>query len=625
MLQKKLCLTPLVFLPFLLEAQPVTSWTLLAPTGTLPGPRDSANPVYSSASNRLMAFGGYPHFTPGNERSLDSAERKWFGLREKTMLDSRRLNQNLLESSTDCIKLLDLEARLLFMNGLGCKALEIDDFASVANTYWLDFWKGTFADAARAAIESAKTGGFGRFRGYCPTWKGTPKWWDVVITRLLDAHEKPEYLLVVSRDVTEHKLIEERLRASEGRLMEAQHLAKVGSWERHIKNDTIDWSEEMLRILGLTNCAPSNLQTFLSYVHPKDREKILEVDDQIRSSIAPVEVEYRIVRPDGEERFVRSIIEGIRDDQGVLVRITGATQDVTEQVKVRELLRESEQRLKSAQQLTHVGSWHWNLEADRVVCSEECLRIFGQPDDYAPSLEGLLEMIAPSERERVAGELRGGIAEKSGCATEFHIIRPNGELRAVSFTSQVLLDEKGSPQHIFGACQDVTDVRRAQEESISRQKLESIGTLASGIAHDFNNLLGGVLVQAEVALGELAAGLVPEEELKMIRDVAVRGSEVVRELMVYAGKESATLELVDVSRIIQEMLELLKVSVSKHAVLEVHLGKNPPPIRANAAQLRQIVMNLITNASDAIGDRDGVIRLSTRCVSVDQDSSGAIG
>jgi CheY-like chemotaxis protein len=90
--------------------------------------------------------------------------------------------------------------------------------------------------------------------------------------------------------------------------------------------------------------------------------------------------------------------------------------------------------------------------------------------------------------------------------------------------------------------------------------------------------------------------------------------------MVYAGKESATVELVDLSRIIQEMLELLKVSVSKHAPLEADLGKNLPPVRANAAQLRQIVMNLVTNASDAIEDRDGLIRLSTRCVRVDQDS-----
>jgi CheY-like chemotaxis protein/two-component sensor histidine kinase len=103
----------------------------------------------------------------------------------------------------------------------------------------------------------------------------------------------------------------------------------------------------------------------------------------------------------------------------------------------------------------------------------------------------------------------------------------------------------------------------------------------------------------------------------------VRGSEIVRELMVYAGKETGVVELVDVSQIVEEMLELLRLSVSKHAVVEANLGKNLFPVRANAAQLRQIVMNLVTNASEAIGDRDGVIRVSTSRVTVGRDS-GAI-
>jgi PAS domain S-box-containing protein len=128
---------------------------------------------------------------------------------------------------------------------------------------------------------------------------------------------------------------DERLRASEARLIEAQHLANVGSWERHIQSDKIYWSDEIFRILGLTKGAPPNFPTFLTSVHPKDREKILGPDERVRSSIAPVEVEYRIIRPDGEVRFVRSIVQGIRDDQGVPVRITGATQDITEQVQAR--------------------------------------------------------------------------------------------------------------------------------------------------------------------------------------------------------------------------------------------------------------------------------------------------
>ena len=79
-------------------------------------------------------------------------------------------------------------------------------------------------------------------------------------------------------------------------------------------------------------------------------------------------------------------------------------------------------------------------------------------------------------------------------------------MRTVVCTSEVLLDDDGSPEVFFGACQDVTDDRRAQEESFARQKLESLGTLASGIAHDFNNLLGAVLAQTELAMAELATG-----------------------------------------------------------------------------------------------------------------------
>jgi nitrogen-specific signal transduction histidine kinase len=164
--------------------------------------------------------------------------------------------------------------------------------------------------------------------------------------------------------------------------------------------------------------------------------------------------------------------------------------------------------------------------------------------------------------------------------------------------------------------EDITEIKRTQEEALSRQKLESVGTLAGGIAHDFNNLLGSVQAQAELGLAELNAGSSCQVELKAICEVTKRGAEIVRQLMIYAGKESGTAENVDLSKVVAEMLALLKVSVSKHAVVQADLGQDLPAIRANAAQLRQIVLNLVTNASDAIGDLDGVIRVITRRVTL---------
>ena len=181
-------------------------------------------------------------------------------------------------------------------------------------------------------------------------------------------------------------------------------------------------------------------------------------------------------------------------------------------------------------------------------------------------------------------------------------------------------NSSGRIHRIVGACIDTTDFKRTQDEALARQKLESLGVLAGGIAHDFNNLLGGILAQAELAETELAVGSPPGQELQAIKTVAIRAGEMVRELMVYSGQDEARLEPLDLARLVEEMLELFKISISKHATLKVDLPKNLPAIRANAVQMRQIVMNLITNASEALGDKEGVISVTIAKVESEQEA-----
>jgi PAS domain S-box-containing protein len=186
-------------------------------------------------------------------------------------------------------------------------------------------------------------------------------------------------------DISEQKLIEERLRASEIQLLDAQRLAKLGSFERQIDTGRADWSDELRQILGVTRDAAAGFPAFINCVHPKDRERMLETECYVRATLAPVETEYRIIRPDGEVRLVRSVLEAIRNDQGAVVRIAGASQDVTEQVKAQELLGQSEKRLKNAEHLAHLGHWQWDLKTNQVILSEECFRIFGRPPNYTPA------------------------------------------------------------------------------------------------------------------------------------------------------------------------------------------------------------------------------------------------
>ena len=176
-------------------------------------------------------------------------------------------------------------------------------------------------------------------------------------------------------------------------------------------------------------------------------------------------------------------------------------------------------------------------------------------------------------------------------------------------------------EQVVGACQDITDLRRAQAESFARQKLESVGVLASGIAHDFNNVLGGILAQAELIESDLAAGLSASEEIAIVKAAAIRGGEIVRQLMIYAGQDQASpIESVELSRLVEEMLRLLKVSISKRVVLKTNFDETLPAVLGNAAQLRQLVMNLVINASEAIREKEGEIHVATSRMTVGPDS-----
>ncbi len=168
----------------------------------------------------------------------------------------------------------------------------------------------------------------------------------------------------------------------------------------------------------------------------------------------------------------------------------------------------------------------------------------------------------------------------------------------------------GRIHRIIGACIETTDFRKTQEESLARQKLESLGVVARGIAHDFNNLLGSILAEAELAQSEMSLGAMPVQEVETIKGVTMSAAELVRELMIYSGQDDAHFEPLGVSRLVKEMVQLLKVSISKHAVLKTDLPEDLPLVDANPAQIRQVVMNLITNASEALDDKEGVISIS---------------
>jgi len=175
-------------------------------------------------------------------------------------------------------------------------------------------------------------------------------------------------------------------------------------------------------------------------------------------------------------------------------------------------------------------------------------------------------------------------------------------------------------QHCSGALERirVEQERRNLETQVQQaQKLESLGVLAGGIAHDFNNLLMAILGNADLALRDLSPVSPARENIVEIERASRRAADLCKQMLAYSGKGRFIVQAVNLNEIVEEMGHLLDVSISKKAVLKYHFADALPAVEVDVTQVRQIVMNLITNASEAIGDCSGVISVSTGAMECD--------
>ena len=343
-----------------------------------------------------------------------------------------------------------------------------------------------------------------------------------------------------------------------------------------------------------------------------------EVEERV-AGLAIGAVDY-ITKPFRREELlarVRTHIELYRLRTALEEQVSQRTRELHAMI---DRLRESEERFRNMADSAPVMIWVAGPDKLCAFFNQEWLNFTGSTMDQCLG-NGWSAMVHPEDRERCVANYDSAFDARRSYQTECRLHRADGDYGWVLVTGIPRFEPNGAFVGYIGSCLDITDLKRAHEEDLAKQKLETVGTLAGGIAHDFNNLLGGVLAFSELALAELADGSNPAEELHEIRDASIRGAEIVRQLMVYAGEETEALEPVDVSEIVKDMLELLKVSVSKHVRVETDLGTELWTVRANPSQIQQVVMNLFYNASEAIGDRDGVIRVTTAQVTVGPSSS----
>jgi PAS domain S-box-containing protein len=355
---------------------------------------------------------------------------------------------------------------------------------------------------------------------------------------------------------------------------------------------------------------------------PKNREHLISY---IRSGFQLAESESHEIDRFGKPHVFMNNATGIVEN-GRFVRGWGTQRDITEQRRIEKERLAAAERLRIAIEAVHFGLWEWDVASGMLTWNDELFEIHGLPrEKFAPNYEGFLESIHPADRERVEQAVNRALSnpgEEYEC--EFRILRPDNTERWIHTRGHVRRDDNGKAIGMLGAAIDITARKESETERAmmerklqDTQKLESLGILAGGIAHDFNNLLTGVLGNASLARMDLPDSSPVQPFLKQIEHSALRAADLCRQMLAYSGKGRFVVQRVNLSHLVEESMTLLQVSVSKDATLKMALTNPLPPVKADATQLRQILMNLVMNASDAIGERTGLIEIRTGVVEAD--------
>ena len=412
----------------------------------------------------------------------------------------------------------------------------------------------------------------------------------------------------ISTDVTEAKKIRQALAESEARLREAAEIAKLGHyiWD-DVENRCIYCDEEYARILGLSKEeALSSLAEFeadLEWVHPDDRDRYRRTIEEAWESGSLLQIEYRIVRRDGEVRYIHELGRPTLGESGIPIQSIGTIQDITEVRRMSQDLANSEARLRQAVALAGLGYWVWDAVKDRCsYCSEENARIHGMSvEDYmvrASAIDEPFSLVHPDDRERVQSAFRA-LRQGQGQELEYRLVTPAGETRYVREIAVPVVDDDGVVVQERGSIQDVTEKIRAEEQLRQAQKMEAVGQLTAGLAHDFNNLLAVIHGNAEF-LEDQTGG--EDESTQAILRASQRGAELTQRLLAFSRQQPLRPQSVDMAALVAGMSGLLKRSLGE--TVEIQTLTTPELWKASAdyGQVENVILNLAINARDAMPD-----------------------
>ena len=534
-------------------------------------------------------------------------EMAWRRQAEQGRRDSDEQFYSTFEQSGIGMAVMSPDGRWLRVNQALCDMLgsapdDLVGFSAEARTHPDD------VPANREAIRLLLTG---ESRTYTVekrylTRSGEVLWALVNVSLVSDAEGKPTHLIAAIQDITERKQAEAALRASEERYRFVAQASKEVVWDWDLLTNQVVWDQGTGPLLDYQ---PSELGTTADWwyerLHPEDRERVVgSLDSAIRQGETVWSEEYRFRRADGSYADVQDRARIVHDETDAPVRVVSAMADLTQG-------RRSERRLHQVLDALPTGVWIVDRQGQIVLDNAASREIWG-PVRYLEldQLPGYNIRWAASGQPVHPNEWGAARALESGESAldqEITLDIPGGGQKTIVNSALPIRDAEGQTVGALNLSEDVTG-KRAEKEAGSRReaqerqadKMDAVGRLAGGIAHDFNNLLTGILTYSELILQELRPSDPLRADIEQIRQAGHRAAGLTRQLLAFSRRQVLQPRVVSLNALVTELEPMLSRLLGTDVALDLLLDPETGNVMVDPSQIEQVLVNLITNARDAM-------------------------
>jgi PAS domain S-box-containing protein len=405
-----------------------------------------------------------------------------------------------------------------------------------------------------------------------------------------------------------------------------------GYYEVDLKGSFTFFNGALSRLLGYSPSAMAGMN-YRDYMDEANAKKVYQTFNRVYETGKPAKgIDWEIIKVDGSKSYLNASVTLMADADGKPIGFRGIARDMTQRKQSEIALQESEAKYR--QLLNHAPSGIYEIDLAHgkfISVNDVMCEYTGYTRHELLSMNAfdiLTEKSQEKSLERLDRLLKG---QHVPASVEYKIKAKNGREIWALLNTKFLHDAEGKPTRVLVVAHDITEQKQAEEEKKNleyqlqqAQKMEAIGTLAGGIAHDFNNILSVIIGYTELILMNVQVDSEVRQNLKEIFNASKHARDMVKQILAFSRQNKQERKPIQVAHIVKEALKMLRASLPTTISIQQNIEKNIGIIEADPTQIHQVLMNLCTNAAQAIDDKDGVLEISLANVELDQYAAAKI-